>query len=72
MHASEALLAALFEAPMLFAGVFELQGDDYRYVLANANTASAYGKRWRMALGAGVRSGDLRRRRRHPDHWDGA
>ncbi|MEW6016955.1 MAG: HWE histidine kinase domain-containing protein [Pseudomonadota bacterium] len=52
---------------MLFAGVFELQGDDYRYVLANANTASVYGKTPEQMQGLsgadlGLSPRDIRRR----------
>ncbi|WP_374471076.1 sensor histidine kinase [Phenylobacterium sp.] len=38
-----ALLKAVFEAADVMAGVFELLDDDYRYVIANGNTAAFYG-----------------------------
>jgi PAS domain S-box-containing protein len=66
---SEGLLAALFESTTVSAGVFELRGDDYRYVLANANTARVYGKTPEQMQGLsgadlGLSARDIRRRMR--------
>ena len=42
--AQVSLLTAMFEATAILAGVFELEADDYRYVLANSSTAAVYGR----------------------------
>lgn len=40
----DALFGAMFEASGVIAGVFELLENDYRYVVANRNTAAFYGR----------------------------
>lgn len=40
----QSLLASMFEASSILSGVFELEADDHRYVLANPATAKVYGR----------------------------